>query len=128
MLTNRVDYLKVSFKHLASEHYEELEQDITMETAHMLHNVFIRMRNGNHINNKTLTYLDPYNYNIACPPMYFLPKIHKTPPIGEPFVGRPIVDAQVLRPESHNLWTISFSQSSMHNPHTSVIHRTFCRD
>ena len=40
-ITNRADYLKVGFKHLASEHYEELEQDITMETAHMVHNVLI---------------------------------------------------------------------------------------
>ena len=40
-ITNRADYLKFGFRHLASEHYEELKQDITMETAHMVHNVLI---------------------------------------------------------------------------------------
>ena len=49
------------------------------------------MRNNNHIDKYTLAYLDPSSQTCHVPTMYFLPKIHKTPPTGTPFVGRPII-------------------------------------
>ena len=50
------------------------------------------MRNNNHIDKHTLAYLDPSSQKCYVPTMYFLPKIHKTPPTGTPFVGRPIIN------------------------------------
>ena len=90
-IMNRADYLKVGFKHLESEHYTPLDQDITQQTIRLVHNVLTEMRQLNLIDNHTLKYLDPLTQDCTCPTMYFLPKIHKTPPNGEPFVGRPII-------------------------------------
>ena len=49
------------------------------------------MANQNIIDRKTYEYLDPLKQKVVCPTMYFLPKIHKTPPPGEHFIGRPII-------------------------------------
>ena len=69
----------------------ELSQDTTPTTISMVHNTLTRMFNQNHIDKDTLAYLDPLKYECTCPTMYFLPKIHKQPPTGQPFVGRPII-------------------------------------
>ena len=90
-IMNLTNYLAVGFRHLSSQHYEELEQDITQETSQLVHNALTKMVNQNIINRKTYEYLDPLTQKVACPTMYFLPKIHKTPPPGEHFIGRPII-------------------------------------
>ena len=90
-ILNQSDYLQVRYKHLESQHYMELSQDITPTTISMVHNTLTRMFNQNHIDKDTLAYLDPLKDKCTCPTMYFLPKIHKQPPTGQPFVGRPII-------------------------------------
>ena len=88
---NRNDYLEVGYRHLESEHYTKLDQDITPQTTTLVHNLLLDMFRNNHINKHTLAYLDSLSQQCECPTMYFLPKIHKTPPEGTPFVGRPII-------------------------------------
>ena len=90
-IMNTPDYLAVGFRHLSSQHYQQLEQDITQDTSQLVHNVLTKMANQNIINRKTYEYLDPLKQKVVCPTMYFLPKIHKTPPPGEHFIGRPII-------------------------------------
>ena len=90
-IMNLHDYLHVGYHHLESKHYVQLDQDITPKTITMVHSTLIEMRNNNYIDEDTLRCTDPLRQNCQCPTMYFLPKIHKKPPPGEPFVGRPII-------------------------------------
>ena len=89
-IMNTLDYLAVGFRHLSSQHYKQLEQDTTQDTSQLVHNALTKMANQNIINSKTYEYLDPLKQKVVCPTMYFLPKIHKTPPAREHFIGRPI--------------------------------------
>ena len=77
-IMNRSDYLQVGYKHLESEHYTELDQDITQETILLVHNVLTEMRNKNHIDKHTLAYLDPSSQTCHVPTMYFLPSSEYT--------------------------------------------------
>ena len=90
-IMNRSDYLDVGYRHLESEHYTKLDQDITPQTTTLVQNLLLDMFRNNYINKQTLAYLDPLSQQCECPTMYFLPKIHTTPPEGTPFVGRPII-------------------------------------
>ncbi len=38
---NRTDYLQVGYKHLESEHYTKLDQDITPQTTTLVHNLLL---------------------------------------------------------------------------------------
>lgn len=84
-------YRKVGFNHLSSHHYEHIPFDKTHETATKVHNSLINMYHLKQIDENTLDYLDPQNYEIRTSHMYFLPKVHKPPPPNLPFHARPIV-------------------------------------
>ena len=127
---NRSDYLQVGYKHLESEHYTELDQDITQETTILVHNVLTEMRNNNHIDKHTLAYLDLSSQTCHVPTMYFLPKIHQTPPTGTPFVGRPIINgcssptAKISEFVDHFLLPIVTAQPT----YMSATQQTYCRN
>ncbi len=44
-ILNLTDYLAVGYRHLSSQHYEELEQDITQETSQLAQNALTKMVN-----------------------------------------------------------------------------------
>ena len=46
-IMNTPDYLAVGFRHLSSQHYQQLEQDITQDTSQLVHNVLTKMANQN---------------------------------------------------------------------------------
>lgn len=43
------------------------------------------------ISEETFNYLNPNNHKIRTPVIYVLPKVHKAPPPGTKFAGRPII-------------------------------------
>ncbi|XP_077866476.1 uncharacterized protein LOC144354683 [Saccoglossus kowalevskii] len=49
------------------------------------------MYNLDLIDYDTYKYTDPFNYTVRTPRWYLLPKVHKPPPEGSIFVGRPII-------------------------------------
>ena len=49
------------------------------------------MFSNKEISEETFNYLNPNNHKIRTPVIYVLPKVHKAPPPGTKFAGRPII-------------------------------------
>ncbi len=57
----------------------------------MLHSLICEMHLRKQLDTALADYLDPCNGQMKTPVFFMLPKIHKKPPPGSSFVGRPVV-------------------------------------
>jgi hypothetical protein len=89
---SKAHYLEEGYRQLGmKDQYLKLDYDPTNHTAETLHNLVCEMHLNKQIDQSLADYLDPYNGQTRTPVFFMLPKIHKTPPEGVRFVGRPVV-------------------------------------
>ena len=74
------DYVQVGLKHLDTKHYELIPEDLTLNTAKLVHALLEEMNDLKHISDDTFIYLSPFSHQTRTSEMYFLPKLHKAPP------------------------------------------------
>ena len=101
-ILNQSDYLQVGYKHLDSQHYMELSQDITPTTISMVQNTLTRMFNQNYIDKDTLAYLDPLMDKGTCPTRFSFTENTQTVP-NWATLCRPINYKRFLQPNGPNL-------------------------
>ena len=89
-IMNSHDYMQTGLKHLNSKHYERIPEDLTLNTAATVRNLLEEMNDHHHIDDDTYIFLNPFTHEVRTSEMYFLPKLHKAPPIDSPFEVRPI--------------------------------------
>jgi hypothetical protein len=87
------DYISEGYRQLNNrQSYMELDYDMTNDTAVMIHEVTNEMFQSKEIDKALKCYLDPYESLEKNTPVFFmLPKVHKVPPVGSKFTGRPVV-------------------------------------
>ena len=78
-------------RQLSGPHYEVVDRDLTGEITAMVYRAVRNLYVDNVINKEIFEFLNPHNHQIKTPSLYLLPKIHKNPPGGTRFVGRPII-------------------------------------
>ena len=89
---SKTHYLEEGYRQLGmKEQYMKLDYNPTTHTADMLHNLVCKMYLDEQIDRSLAEYLDPHNSQMRTPVFFMLPKVHKTPPPGVHFVGRPVV-------------------------------------
>ncbi|XP_072046859.1 uncharacterized protein [Amphiura filiformis] len=85
-------YLEEGYRQLSrNDQYLKLDYNPTKTTADMLHSLACEMYVEKQIDIALTDYLDPFNGQMRTPVFFMLPKVHKTPPPGVRFVGRPVV-------------------------------------
>ena len=90
-IINKSDYKKEALRQLSGPQYQQLTSDITMETTAMVKTLVSNHFHKEEISEDIFDYLNPSNHDIRTPLFYMLPKVHKQPPEGSVFIGRPII-------------------------------------
>nr|XP_006817019.1 PREDICTED: uncharacterized protein LOC102808054 [Saccoglossus kowalevskii] len=91
-IMNTTDYIYESLRQLNNEqYYTKIGGNDTIVTSNSVHELVTEMYNLDLIDYDTYKYTDPFNYTVRTPRWYLLPKVHKPPPEGSIFVGRPII-------------------------------------
>ena len=87
------DYIAEGYRQLYNpKSYLELDYDMTTDTAKMISDVVSEMYLSKEIDKALTSYLDPNDSLEKNTPVFFmLPKIHKQPPAGSKFIGRPVI-------------------------------------
>ena len=73
-------YNQTGLNHLHSHHYELIPDDQTYDTAHRVQELLEEMNELDLIDDDTYMFLNPFSHPIRTSEMYFLPKLHKSPP------------------------------------------------
>ncbi len=85
-------YLQEGYRQLTNkDQYLKLDYNPTKDTTDMLHSLICEMHLRKQLDTALADYLDPCNGQMKTPVFFMLPKIHKKPPLGSRFVGRPVV-------------------------------------
>ena len=90
-IINKSDYKTEALRQLSGPQYQILTSDITMETISLVKSLVYNLFQEKEITKDIFDYLNPSNHTIRTPLFYLLPKVHKKPPDGTKFVGRPII-------------------------------------
>ena len=90
-LISKKHYLEEGYRQLGmKDQYMKINHNPTPHTAEMLHNLVCKMYVDKQIDRSLAHYLDPHNGQMRAPVFFMLPKVHKIPPEGVRFVGRPV--------------------------------------
>ena len=90
-LISKEHYLEEGYRQLGmKDQYMKVDHNPTPHTAEMLHNLVCKMYVDKQIDRPLADYLDPHNGQMRTPVFFMLPKVHKIPPKGVRFVGRPV--------------------------------------
>ena len=92
-IMSKLDYRSEGLRQLQDRgSYLKLDNDISPDTAKMVHEVITDLYQSKDIDKATASYLDPLESLEKKTPVFFmLPKIHKQPKTGYRFIGRPVV-------------------------------------
>lgn len=90
-ILNKEDYQLEALRQLSGPQYKQISNDITANTSMEVKTLICDMHKNKDISKEIFEYLNPDNNKVRTPIFYLLPKVHKTPPEGTKFIGRPII-------------------------------------
>ena len=90
-ILDKEDYISEALRQLSSHQYKCLDSDITHVTILKVRSLVTKLFSEKIISEDIFNYLNPSNHKIRTPIFYLLPKVHKKPPEGSIFIGRPII-------------------------------------
>ena len=63
-ILNSYEYTQIGLRHLDSHHYELIEQDLTLKTAHTVKDLLLEMVDSKRIDDTIFHYLNPFSHDL----------------------------------------------------------------